>query len=146
MDDASLTLTVKHEPLQSGIWVLSASGTIDFSTAAHFEKQLATLIEKKPSHVLFDMGSVDYISSNGLGVLIDLFKKCRKGRIGLGIYDPQLAVRRVLEISKLNFLITDPDAIGGDSPFTDYLKRHEPERKKRREEKAAQKRPPRLYS
>ena len=127
----SVDLKISSEPIGTDAWVLRPQGSIDSSTTEAFKNRLSELLSGHPDspHVLLDMSGVKYISSMGLGTLIGLFKKTKDRGSSFGLYNPQLAVQRVLEISRLDFLIVRPGSTDDPStPFTDYVRRAESQR------------------
>ena len=130
-----LDIHIQYKDLGNNAWVVALEGPLDSSTADTFSNRIQELFEKNPKHLLFDMENVNYVSSMGLGAIIGLYKKMRSGEIKFGFYDPQLSVRRVFEISKLDFLIFNHEIIDHSSPFLDYIKNAEPDREKKRSKK-----------
>lgn len=93
----SLNLTVVNGA--DGVhWVL-ATGRIDSSNAATFEKDLLALYGTPETKVVVDMSGLDYISSAGLRVVLMGAKRAKagKGRLVLSGIQPQ--VREVFEMS-----------------------------------------------
>ena len=92
--------------------------TIDEKYAREFlGADFCTLIEQLgPGKVIFDLGSVDFVSSAGLGKLITLQKKVRDrgGQLILGNVIPQ--VYEVFEVTKLNKIFTIQRTDSGDDP------------------------------
>ena len=131
----STDLQIQSRFLGESAWVVAPRGSIDSSTSEEFKKFLDEIFQKNKSmpHLLLDMADVKYISSMGLGALIPLLKKSKENGSALALYDTQLAVTRVLEISKLDFLLARPDNLPDSHPFSEYVRSQEPERQKRRE-------------
>ena len=126
----SQELSMKQQSLPSGGWVLLPQGALDSNTSEEFRNRVQQFLDEKepPRSLLLDLSGVKYLSSVGLGALIQLLKKSELTRSLFALYDPQLAVRRVLEISKLDFLLVDPLEIGELGPFSEYVTRKETER------------------
>lgn len=119
-------------------------GALDGVTAADLDRRLETLLAPMPKHILLDLGGVNYLSSMGLSVLLKTAIRAKASGSLCQFYDPQLSVRRVLEISKWDHLILSPESIASDSPFFGYVYDEEPVRTARRA-KGAPSNPPRLY-
>lgn len=128
---------------QDGRPILKIEGTLDATTAADLEVRLRPLIDPAPSQLLFDFGGVDYISSMGLSVVLKTAIKLKNAGAECWVYDPQLSVRRVLEIAKWDHLIADPATMKAAFPFFVYISDEEPARIVRRSKSASN--PPRLY-
>ena len=133
----SSDLSIKGLRLGQNAWVVSPHGSIDSATSREFGDKIREFLDEKPSHLLLDMAGVKYISSMGLGALLSLLKKFEKSGFLFALYDTSLPVRRVLEISKLDFLLIHAERVDKSHPFSEYIDTHEPDRKKRREEEAA---------
>jgi anti-anti-sigma factor len=125
----SQELRIHQQSLPSG-WVLTPQGPIDSNTTEQFTNRVREYFEeKKPApDLLLDLSGVRYLSSVGLGALIQLLKKSQENQTAFALYDPQLAVRRVLEISKLDFLVVDPAAAAASGPFAEYITQKEAQR------------------
>ena len=119
----SQELRMNQQNLKGGGWVLSPQGAIDSNTCEQFRNRIQSVLEEKSPapDLLLDMSGVKYISSIGLGALIQLLKKSREESTAFALYDPQLAVRRVLEISKLDFLLVNPADAATLGPFSEYV-------------------------
>lgn len=126
----SVDLRLSHQRLSDGTWVLTPHGAIDSVSSDEFSNRVRKFLEENDPvpNVLLDMSGVRYISSIGLGALIGLLRKTKTDGSSFALYDPQLSVRRVLEISKLDFLLVNPEALETTGPFNDYVRSKESER------------------
>jgi anti-anti-sigma factor len=79
--------------------IISISGRLDTITAPDFEAGLKQWLEKNERILIIDLGSVDYISSAGLRIILATAKimKTRDGQLLLARLQPD--VKRVFEIS-----------------------------------------------
>lgn len=62
--------------------LVKAAGRIDGQTAPQLAEALNTITEAGRFKVVFDMSGVDFISSAGLRVLIDVQKTCKRWERG----------------------------------------------------------------
>lgn len=126
----SADLRLSHQRLSQNAWVLTPHGAIDSVSSDEFSNRIRKFLEENTPapNVLLDMSGVKYISSIGLGALIGLLRKTKESGASFGLYNPQLAVQRVLEISKLDFLLVKPDSLETAGPFNDYIRERESER------------------
>jgi anti-anti-sigma factor len=94
----SLTVTVKEQRV--GVFVISPVGSIDSDTYSILEDRADLILESSPSEIVFDMKSVDYISSAGIRVILKVGKAQKKneGKIILVHLQPQ--VKKVFDIIK----------------------------------------------
>lgn len=94
-----MPLTVTSTEKQAGVFVVSAFGSLDTLTYSSLEKKMDFLINGGSARVItLDMGSVDYISSMGVRVVLKARKDLhrRGGTFMLANLQPQ--VKRVFEI------------------------------------------------
>ena len=123
----ALELNFKSELVGRNAWVLAPKGVLDSSTCDALKDRVQKFFDDAPApaHFLLDMAGVKYISSVGLGALIGFLKQSREKNLTFALYDTQLAVQRVLEISKLDFLLVRPESVGGETPFLAYIREQE---------------------
>jgi anti-sigma B factor antagonist len=62
--------------------LVKAAGRIDGATAPQLEEALNTITEAERFKIVFDMSDVDFISSAGLRVLINVQKTCKQWNRG----------------------------------------------------------------
>lgn len=78
---------------------------LDAVRAPAFKEQLVARLDDRPTRVMIDATSLDFIDSTGLGVLVFLLKQMGEGgRIAIGGAKP--AVRRLFEITRLDSVFT----------------------------------------
>lgn len=129
-----MDLKIKSRQLANDVLLVVPEGAIDSFSSEAFAQQSGRILKQSPAAVLIDLVNVKYISSVGLGVLITLMKKLQEKKCAFGIYDPQLSVRRVLEISRLDFLEIKAEGLDPANPFFSYLQAEEPKRQAKRAE------------
>ncbi len=88
-----------REREEKGIDIFSLEGRFDAHSAADVEKELDLAMSKGVGKLILDMGSVEYISSAGLRVLLAAAKKLKKqeGEIKLCSLKPY--VKEVFDIA-----------------------------------------------
>jgi anti-sigma B factor antagonist len=62
--------------------VINASGRVDSFTAPRLAEAFQSIIDKGRCKLVFDMSTIDYISSAGLRVMIDVQKNCKSSNHG----------------------------------------------------------------
>jgi anti-sigma B factor antagonist len=62
--------------------LIKAIGRVDSNTASHLAEAFSAVNEAGRFKIVFDMSGVDYISSAGLRVMIDVQKTCRRWNRG----------------------------------------------------------------
>jgi anti-sigma B factor antagonist len=60
-----------------GVTIIAVGGEIDVYTAPKLRDKISELVAEGHYHLVVDMGSVDFLDSTGLGVLVGGLKKVR---------------------------------------------------------------------
>jgi anti-anti-sigma factor len=102
--------------------VLTPSGRIDHDTAAPFRDAiLAQLGRCAPgaSHMVLDLGAVEYIASVGLRALLVAAREAKRKSTSLAVAALQPVVREIFEITRFGLVLdvfgSVPEAIGAVS-------------------------------
>lgn len=91
---------------------LPLEGEIDLHRSPRFERSLASMIKKKPEHIVVDFSGVTFIDSSGMAVLIRAMQNMKEygGKLSLSGMNDQ--VRPIFETARLDqVFVIDP----GDS-------------------------------
>jgi anti-anti-sigma factor len=110
-------------------------GPIDSMTHTAFHAALESMCKKGAENLLVDMFDVDYLSSAGLSVMIQIMKDSKIHGRFFGLFDLQPGVRRVLEIAKLDMLEIKPQGLNAKNPFFDYIREKDAERQELRKKR-----------
>jgi len=107
-----------HKRQRDAVAILDISGEIDLYNAPQIKDHLNQLIEDKIYKVIINLDRVTYIDSSGIGALIAGVSNLKKYNGTLKIINTSGAVRKVLELTKLNafFEIFDNE----DAAFTSF--------------------------
>jgi len=81
--------------------VIKIDGDIDIHTIASLSRSLSNLIEKKPTHLIADLSSVNYIDSTGLGIFAHSAEQLLKNNGKLYVLAHSERIRKTFEISGL---------------------------------------------
>lgn len=92
-------------------YFLPLEGEIDLHRSDRVERSLASMIKKKPDHLVVDLSGVTFIDSSGVAVLIRALQNIQEygGKFSLtGMNDK---VRPIFEIARLDqvFIIDSPE-------------------------------------
>ena len=87
------------ERQHNGISIFSLSGRLDSNTSPDFEKRLSEVIGQGTRRMVVDFGSLDYISSAGLRVILKTTKDIKRAEGLLVLCAMQDYVREVFEIA-----------------------------------------------
>jgi anti-sigma B factor antagonist len=91
------------ESRESGDWtVVDAKGEIDLYTAPRLKEELADLLQRDRNRIVVNLGSVEFLDSTALGVLIGALKKCRERDGAFALAAPTETVQKVLRITGLH--------------------------------------------
>jgi len=78
--------------------VIRLKGALDHSTRGTMEMELLSLVSYGRK-LLFDLAEVDYISSAGLHLLLDLYRRCKQHNTSMVLSGPSQQIRNVLNMT-----------------------------------------------
>lgn len=82
------------------IRIVKATGRVDSFTAPRLAEAFRQLLDERQYNLIFDMTNIDYISSAGLRVMIDVQKTCRQEQKGeLALVGVQKRIYETLELA-----------------------------------------------
>ena len=81
---------------------VEVKGRMDATTASKFEAEVSELLGQGEKSVIFDLGSLDYISSAGLRSILTVAKKIESNNGTLTFANLRGMVQEVFTISGLN--------------------------------------------
>lgn len=93
-----MPLKVTSNEERVGVFVVYPGGSIDSDTYTILEKKVDSILETSPTEIVFDMGSVDYISSAGVRVVLKTKKVLKKIGGGLILMNLQPQIKKVFDI------------------------------------------------
>jgi len=80
---------------------IELKGRMDTSIPEEFETQLLNLINNGETHLVFDFSQVEYITTNGLRVLMNIYKAVSKVNGKMIFHTLNERVKRIFEIAGL---------------------------------------------
>ena len=86
---------------KNGIVAVAVQGELDTDTTAQFEKDIASLMERKDAKVEMDLTKLDYMSSKALRVIVALQQAVVRNGGSLSITGVSDTVREVFEMTGL---------------------------------------------
>jgi anti-sigma B factor antagonist len=99
---------------QEGWVVLAVVGEVDLASAPKVRQAVIDALAAGggPPSVVLDLGSVDFIDSSGLGVVLGALKRVRAagGRLRVVVREPQ--VRRIFELTDLDRILALAPSLG----------------------------------
>ncbi|MET0233378.1 MAG: STAS domain-containing protein [Kibdelosporangium sp.] len=103
-------LTVDVEPHPRGIPLLRLRGDVDLATAPLFQRAVEQQVAQRQKFVV-DMDGVDFLSSAGLAVLVDLRQQMADQDLGWAVVASRATVTRPLEITGLSTILPIFDSV-----------------------------------
>jgi len=82
------------------------SGEVDVGNCGVFKEELGKAIEKATGNVTLDFGSLDYIDSAGLGILVGVFKRLQEKELTMEVVNANDYIKKLFRITKLETLFT----------------------------------------
>lgn len=82
---------------------------LDFFDGYKLQKEAELYFKENIYDLIIDLGSVNYISSRGLGILVDIHKKCQKnGKLVLcGISEEVMSVFKLTVLNNYFIIVED---------------------------------------
>jgi anti-anti-sigma factor len=87
---------------EAGVHVVTLAGSLDSGTADELTRELAPTLDAGPKKLLFDLTSVNYITSAGLGVILAAYRKVQAVGGKMRICGVTPLVKQVFDISGLS--------------------------------------------
>ncbi|MDH5396690.1 MAG: STAS domain-containing protein [Cyclobacteriaceae bacterium] len=90
---------------EKGIEVLKIVGEVDASSSIQLDKAIHDVLEKGHKKIIVDCGSLEYISSAGLGVFMSYIEEMKKNGVQMVLVGLNPKVKNVFEILGLDQLL-----------------------------------------
>ena len=90
---------------RGGILVFSLAGSLDALTAGQAQKTIGAQFDDGQHQIVLDLGQVDFMSSSGLRLLVNMLKRSHDVGGVFCLASVQPDVRRTLEISGLERIL-----------------------------------------
>ena len=99
-------LQIKSRKSQADVTTLTLDGFIDAYSYSDLEKTFKQFTRRQIFKFIIDLTGVDYISSAGVGVFINLFRVTEENNGRMILINPQPKVKEVLTLLGLTQLFT----------------------------------------
>ncbi len=86
--------------------IVRLTGEIDLHHSPDFHQALVTECARNPAKLIIEMSDVQYIDSSGVGSLVEIYRRVKKGGNRMILVAPGPRVAGVLEITKLDQFFT----------------------------------------
>lgn len=97
----SININLKNDT-DVKFWEVCISGELDVSTADEFKAYLHNLIDQDIRNIRFNLETLDYIDSTGLGVIIGILKRIKVENKEIYIKSPKDNVKKIFSITGLD--------------------------------------------
>jgi anti-sigma B factor antagonist len=87
---------------RDGVSILALRGEIDVYTAPQLRQAIVDLVDRGARNIVVDMGSVEFLDSTGLGVLVEGWKGLKARDGDLSIVATQEKILKIFDITGLN--------------------------------------------
>ncbi|OHB74878.1 MAG: hypothetical protein A2Z34_05075 [Planctomycetes bacterium RBG_16_59_8] len=101
---------ITRENLQNGAKLLTLKGFLDAHTYEELENEVNMLFDAKTYKIVFDLSSLDYISSAGAGVFIGAIGTAQENDGNVILMRPSPNVKEVFDLLGLSQIFTFVDS------------------------------------
>jgi anti-sigma B factor antagonist len=99
-------MTLRIRAVDPQVWTIAAHGRIDLPAARAIEDAISELCDAGRSHIVIDLGEVDYMASAGLAALLTGVRRARLLRGDVRLAAMNARVREVFEMSGFDQVFT----------------------------------------
>ena len=105
-------MELKLKKSKTETYIVSIYGELDLYNTQKLRELVLKMIEKDVTKIIFDMKETDYIDSTGLGIFIYIFSLAKSNQnLKLCMCNVYGSVKKVIELSRLNYFFTIADSI-----------------------------------
>lgn len=116
-----MPLHIRSQKDQDLNYVIELKGSIDSDTSMHLQEELKKVETAGARSVNLNCGGVDYISSAGMGVLINVMKALKERQALFILFGLQPQVRKVLDVMRLTAIF---EVLNSQLEVEHYLQDH----------------------
>src|SRR5207247_11205346 len=108
-------MDITRERCADGVNVI-VKGRLDGYWADHLAKELAEVLREGVHEVRLDLSGVNYLSSAGIGTLVEAYKEFKTIQGSFTVVHPSPQVRTLLTMTKLDALLIPGAALTAPAP------------------------------
>jgi anti-sigma B factor antagonist len=86
----------------SNEWVVSLIGDVDISSSNFLKDELNRILDEKEASINLECGSLSYIDSTGLGILISVLRRVKGSSNTMSFTNAQSNITKLLKITGLD--------------------------------------------
>lgn len=91
---------------KNGNYKIQVSGQVDLYTSPNLRKAILESVDKSKDIVIVQLSQVEYMDSSGVATLVEGLRSATKQKKSFQILSPSHAVRKVLNLSRLETVFT----------------------------------------
>jgi len=97
--------------MKGEISIIKINGRLDATTAPVADKSIKKILKQDYLHLIFDLSTLEYLSSGGLKVILGTAKELKRRRGKFVLCSLTKYVKEIFEVSGLNSLIPITDTV-----------------------------------
>lgn len=94
-------MDLETKKIDNDIMVIYLSGRLDVLMSVDIEKEIHKIIDRDKSHLLLNLGGVEYISSSGIRIFVSSMRILKNLNRKLKICNMNNAVKKIFEVVEL---------------------------------------------
>lgn len=99
-----MALKVREVAQNKDITLIDLEGRLDYHLVSEIEKEMIALVDKSNYRIILNLARVDYMSSDGLRLFLNILKKVKDNKGELKLVKLQKGVMKILEVVELTDL------------------------------------------
>lgn len=95
-----MSLNLQIQEREQGVYVVAVAGSLDTTTSSIFEEETSALLDRHVKALILDMEMLEYISSDGVRVILKAKKRLKEKAGELLLINLRPQIRKVFDIIK----------------------------------------------
>jgi len=120
-----MTLEIKISKKKNYVYFVELKGSLDSDTYHELQEKLSEVIDDNTKAIILDMGRVDYISSAGIGVVMNTKKFLQQKNANFAMVNLQPQIKKVFDVMKILPMIDILDDMPGADKYIDQIIKEE---------------------
>ncbi len=88
------------------VYILKISGSINVSNSAKFESELETFLSSnRPKKVVLDFSNIENISSSGIRVIVNFYKRLKSYGGSVNIYNASSSIEKIFKLVEIDSIL-----------------------------------------
>ncbi len=98
---------------KNGNYEIKVSGQVDLYTSPNLRKVILEIVDKSKNIIAVQLSNVEYMDSSGVATLVEGLRSATKQKKTFQLLSPSPAVRKVLNLSRLETVFSIVDSQEG---------------------------------